>query len=173
MRKLLLLMGIILAMTVVAVPSAFAAENTKTGIVDFKVVIDSSEAGKKANAQLTQLINAKRAASEEKAKNVQSLKKTFEEQVNSLSAEDKKAKEDELNRVFREYQITVAQSNDEVQKTATELRNNLLKEIKEVLSQIAQEEKYSMIFDVAVVPYYDKDADISAKVIRKYNEINK
>lgn len=173
MKKLLLVMGMMLAMTVIVVPPAFAAENAKTGVVDFAVVINNSEAGKQANAQLAELINAKRAAAQEQAKNVESLKKAFEEQAATLSAEDKKAKEEELNKVFRDYQNTVALSNAEVQKKQAELRTSVINEIKGVINKIAQEENYTMILDAAVVPYYDKNTDISAKVIQKYNESKK
>jgi Skp family chaperone for outer membrane proteins len=48
-----------------------------------------------------------------------------------------------------------------------------MKEIKVVLNKIAQEEKYTMILDATVVPYYDGNSDISAKVIQKYNEFKK
>lgn len=173
MKKILLVMGIMLSLVIIAVPPAYAADTAKTAVVDFTVVINGSDAGKKANAELVELVKARQAAVEEKAQNVQSLKKALQEQAATLSAEDKKAKEEELNRVFRDYQATVAQSNGEVEKKAAELRNGVMKEIKEVLNKIAQEEKYTMILDATVVPYYDKNSDISAKVIQKYNEFKK
>lgn len=173
MKKLLLVVGMMLTLTVLVVPPAFAAENGKTAVVDFTVVINGSDAGQKANAELTEFIKNKQAVAEEKGKNVQNLKNAFEEQVATLSVEDKKVKGEELNQAFKDYQVTVAEFNAEVQKKKAELRNSVLKEIKEVLSKIAQEENYSMIFDMAVVPYYDKNTDISAKAIQKYNEVNK
>lgn len=173
MKKLLMIMGVMLALTVYAVPSAFAAEGGKIGVVDFTAVINNSEAGKRANTELNELVDAKRVEAQEKAQNVEGLKKTFDEQAATLSAEDKKIKEEELNQVFKDYQTTVAQSNAEVQKKQAELRNQVLKEIKDVISKLAQEEKYTLILDAAAVPYYDKTSDISAKVIQRYNESKK
>lgn len=173
MKRLLMIMGFMLVLTVYAMPSVYAAENGKTGVVDFTAVINNSEAGKKANAELNELINAKRVEAQEKANNVESLKKAFDEQAATLSAEDKKAKEEEFNKVFKDYQTTVAQSNAEVQKKQAELRSQVLKEIKDVIGKLAQEENYTLILDAAAVPYYDKTSDISAKVIQKYNESKK
>jgi outer membrane protein len=173
MKKLFFMIGLMVALTVYAMPPAFAAESGKTAVVDFSTVINNSEAGKKANAELNQLINTRRAEAQEKLNNVESLKKALDEQAATLSAEDKKAKQEELNKVYRDYQSTVAQSNAEVQKKQNELRANVLNEIKEVLAKIAREENYTFIFDAVVVPYYDKSSDISDKVIQKYNESKK
>lgn len=175
MKKSLFIIGVMLAlMVVIAVPSAaFAADDSKTAVVDFAAVIDGSDAGKHANAELAEFIKTKQAAAEEKGKLVSNLKMSFEEQVANLSPEDKKAKQEELVRSAGEYQALVRESNAEVQRKAAELKSVVVNEIKEVLKKIAQEEKYVMILDSAVVPYYDNSVDISAKVIQKYNEEKK
>lgn len=173
MKKLLSVMGLLFALTVLVMPPAYAADSGKTGIIDMTMVINNSEAGKKANAELNAFVQAKRAEVQEKAKNVDGMKKALDEQASALSPEDKKAKQDELNKAFADYQTTLSQSNAEAQKKQAELRSQVLQEIKEVLTKVAQEDKYTFILDVSTVPYFDKSTDITDKVIQKYNEMKK
>lgn len=173
MRKTGWLLGIMMAITLLTGVSTAAAEGAKTAVVDYTLVINGSEAGKQANAQLAAFVSAKQAEATAKEKNVEALKNELTAQADTLSPDDKKAKEDAFNTAFREYRTLVAQSNLEVQRKAAELRAGVMQEIKAVLVKIAQEDNYSLINDAAITPYYDKSLDVSAKVIQRYNESKK
>ena len=173
MRKVGWLAGVMLSIALVTGMSTASAENAKIAVVDYTVVINGSEPGKQANAQLAAFASAKQTEATEKGKNVETLKNELSSQADTLSPDEKKAKEDAFNAAFREYRMLVAQSNLEVQKKAAELRAGVMQDIKAVLAKIAQEDNYSLIADAATTPYYDKNIDISAKVIQRYNESKK
>lgn len=172
-KHLLILMGVFILIFSVSFPAAYAASQNTVAVVDLTKVINESEAGKKANAQLAELIQSKKAAPEKMAQDFDKLKKELTDKAASLTDEEKKAKQDQLNRLAQEYQKTLAQSNWEVQNKAQVLRTQIIKEISEVLKQIAKDKGYKMIENAATLPYYDPAIDISQEVIARYNAMQK
>ena len=63
-------------------------------------------------------------------------------------------------------------SQAEVKKKESELTNDILKELREVIEKIGHEEDYALILEHAegLVLYSKKDNSITEKVIKKYNE---
>jgi outer membrane protein len=150
----------------------FAAENFKVGIVYMFKVLNESEAGKRAKTDLELLIKSKQSALEEKGKAIEKLKAEMEKQASIISPEARKAKEDEMERLRRDSQRMIDDSNVELQKRQRDIESAIVKEIIEVVNKIAQEEKYSLILELgqAGVMFSDKPTDITDKVIKKYNE---
>ena len=64
-------------------------------------------------------------------------------------------------------------SQAEVKKKENELTNDILKELREVIERIGQEEDYSLILEHAegLVLYSKKANNITEKVIKRYNEL--
>lgn len=151
---------------------AFAAETLKVGIVDLFRALNESEAGKKATTELEALIKSKQAALEEKGKKIESMKADLEKQAAVLSAEAKKAKEEEIERLIRDYQRLMSDSQAEVKKREGELTEAILKELRQLINTIAQEQGYSLILERAegLILYADKSIDITDSLIKKYND---
>lgn len=151
---------------------AFAAETLKVGIVDLFRALNESEAGKKATTELEALIKSKQAALEEKGKKIESMKADLEKQAAVLSAEAKKAKEEEIERLIRDYQRLMSDSQAEVKKREGELTEAILKELRQLINTIAQEQGYSLILERAegLVLYVDKSINITDSLIKKYND---
>ncbi|MBA4349384.1 MAG: hypothetical protein C0415_05290 [Thermodesulfovibrio sp.] len=171
--KRFLFIGIIgLFMLTLVVSPLFAAENLKVGIVDLFKVLNESETGKRAKTDLESLIKSKQAALEEKGKALEKLRAEMEKQASILSPEARKAKEDEMERLRRDSQRMIDDSNVELQKKQRDMEGAIIKEIIEVVNKIAQEEKYSLILEYgqAGVIFSDKPIDITDKAIKKYNE---
>ena len=165
-RVLLFILGGILVLAASAACSS--SETPKTAVVDVTRVIKESDNGKKASAELDALVKAKQATVNEKAAVIDKLKKELESSTLAMPA--KKAKEEEINRLTAEAQKLIAQSQTDVQKKAGELRNGLVQEIRGIVEKIGQEEKYLTIQTAENVAYFQKDIDITEKVIKQYNE---
>jgi outer membrane protein len=151
---------------------ASAAETLKVGIVDLLKALNESESGKRAKTDLESLIKSKQSSIEEKGKNIEKLRTEFEKQAAIISPEAKKAKEDELERLIRDYQRIVADSQAEVKKKEGELTGEILKDLRETINKIAQEEGFALILEHAegLVLYANKSLDLTDKVIKRYNE---
>ena len=160
--------GLILAgLMAVAVLNGCNAEQPKIGVVDMGRVINESQEGKRANAELDALVKEKRAAAGRMAEEIDKLKKSLDKEP----AATRKNKEDELARVSAEYPKMVAAYESEVQKKAAELRAGLLKEIKNILDAIGPEDKYLLILSAENAPYFQKTIDVTDRVIMRYNEL--
>jgi outer membrane protein len=143
---------------------ACSGESPKIGVVDVVRVVNDSNEGKKANAEVNDLVKAKQAIIKRNAETVENLKK-------NLGQEPSKAKRDEFNKAAVGYQKLVAAADEEVKKKAAELRKVVIEHIRKVLDTIGQEEKFLLILTNENVGYSQKSIDITDKVIKKYNEL--
>jgi len=168
MRKTLLIALLIIIFATPA--SLFAGDSIKIGVVDIQRVRHESEAGKRAKSDLESLVKSKQSLIDEKAKAIEKAKGDLEKQASVLSAEARKAKEEELEKMIREYQRFGQDSEAEVNKKRMELVNAITKELVEILDKIGKEEGYTIILDRDTVVYIDKAIDITDKVITKYDE---
>lgn len=150
---------------------AFAAETGKIGYVNLQRVILECEAGKKARLDLETIEKSKKTVIDEKVKVIKKLEEELTKQASVLSADAKKAKEEELEKTQRDAQRILADSRAELQKKENELTEAILKDIIEVLRDIGQEKGYSIILRSEVALYVDKAVDITDAVISKVNDI--
>lgn len=149
---------------------SYPSEQIKIGVLDVQKILNESDVGKKAKSDLEALIKLKQVNIDEKGKAIEKLKNEMEKQASVLSPEAKRNKEDELEKLIREYQRLVQDSQSEVKKKETELTDLILKEIYELVNKIGDEEDYSLILEQGVVVYSDNALDITENVLKKYNE---
>lgn len=149
-----------------------SAETMKMGYVDVRSALNESEPGKKAKAELEAIIKTKQGAIDEKGKAIEKLKADLDKQASVLSSEAKKAKEDEIERMMREYQRMAQDAQTELKKKESEFTVAILKELKEVIDKMGQEEGYSVIFENTdgIILYAKKEIDLTDKVVKRYNE---
>jgi outer membrane protein len=145
----------------------------KIGIVDLSRAVNESEQGKKAKAELEVVVKKKQEALDEKGKALEKLKAEIEKQGSVMSAEARKHKEDDLDRLTREYQRGLTDSQTEVRKKESELTGNIVKELRRIINDVANEEKYDLVLDnnPALVAYVNKGIDITDEVIKKLDEL--
>lgn len=153
-----------------AAPTADAA---KIGYVDLRVALNESNAGKKAKIELESLIKTRQAAIDEKGKAIEKLKGELEKQTSVLSADARKSKDEEIERMVRDYQRLVQDAQNDVKKKETELTGGILKELREVVDKIGQDEGYALILEnvEGIILYSRKDLDITDKAIKNFNEM--
>jgi outer membrane protein len=139
------------------------AEPPKFGVVDVGKIVNSSQAGQKANAEIESLVKAKQAQLKEKEAALQKLER-------SLKEPGSKVKPEEMNKAMAEYQRLAATAEAEVKKKAQEFRMAMFEQIKKIIEAIGQEEKFLMIFTTDNVPYYQTTVDVTEKVIKKFDQ---
>ena len=171
-RIILLLLLAVLIPAPFTAGSALGADVVKIGYVDLRVALNESDAGKKAKIELESLIKTKQSSIEEKGKAIEKLKADFEKQASVLSADARKSKEEEIERLVRDYQRLVQDSQNDVKKREGDITGSILKELRDVVQKIGQEEGYSVILEnvEGIILYSRKDLDITEKVIKNYND---
>jgi outer membrane protein len=168
-KNLLALCSILLAVVFLPV-SLPAAETAKFGAVDIQKVLNESANGKKAKADLEVLIRSKQTTIDEKGSAIEKMKADIEKQASVLSAEARKSKEDELEKQVREYQRLVQDSQADIKKKEAEFTDSILKDIRDIIDKIGEQEGYTLIIEKGMVIYTNKDIDITDTVLKKYDE---
>jgi outer membrane protein len=161
---------LILALAFAASPAA-AAE--KTGFVDIREIMLSSTAGKKAAEEFKKALD--KAAIREKEVELKKLKDELEKQRPLLKDDVMKERELAYQKKFRDYQLLVKDSNEELQARDQDLSKKLIPDILKLVQAIGEKEKYSMIVDVSAIPlaYYSKENDLTKRVIEEFNKTYK
>lgn len=174
MRKILLVSIAVLTMlTTGMVSTGFTAEALKIGTVDLFRALNESDAGKKAKSDLEAIIRSKESAIEEKRKNIEKLNAELQKQERLISPKAKKEREEKIEHLTRDFQRLVTDSQAEVQQKEGELTGGMLKELREIINKIGQDNNYSIILEQneSGALFFNKSIDITDKVIKKYNEI--
>lgn len=167
MRKILLLT---LCSVLLYVSPAGAAEALKIGFVDLPRIFSESDAGKKARADIEAIEKSKKAVIEEKVNALKKIEEEAAKQSSVLSAEAKKAKEEEMEKLQRDVQRLVAEARTELQKKENELTNAILKDVSDIVDAIGYEEGYAVILRSEVVLSAKKELDLTGVVITRLNE---
>ena len=144
----------------------------KIGVVDLMRALNESDAGKKAKTDLEGLIKGKQVQLDVKGKEIEKLKGEVEKQSSVLSAEARKSREEELERMLRDYQRLVSDSQAEVKKKENEVTGGIIREIRAILDKIGEEGGYTLVVENAegIILYSKKDLDLTDSVIKRYNE---
>jgi outer membrane protein len=150
--------------------SSSAADAVKFGSIDVQKVLNESDTGKKAKSDLEFLIKSKQSTIDEKGKIIEKMKGDFEKQASVLSGDARKNKEEELEKFIREYQRLVQDSQTEIKKKEAELTESILKDIRELIEKLGEEEGYTLIIEKGMVLYSSKGIDVTDSILKKYDE---
>ena len=152
---------------------ATAAE--KTGFVDIREVMVTSNAGKKAADDFRKTYEREKAAIQEKEAELKKLKDELEKQRPLLKEDVIKEKDTVLQKKYRDYQLLVKDSEEELRAKDQELSKKMLPEILKLVQAIGEREKYTMIIDMGQIPlaYYSKENDLTKRVIEEFNKTYK
>ena len=168
-----IIVGMAILTLVLSESRAAAAE--KTGFVDIREVMITSNAGKKAAEDFRKTYEKEKAVIVEKENELKKLKDELEKQRPLLKEEVIKEKDSALQKKYRDYQLLVKDSEEELRAKDQELSKKLLPEIMKLVQAIGEKEKYTMIIDMGQIPlaYYAKENDLTKRVIEEFNRTYK
>lgn len=151
------------------------AADMKIGFVNLIKALNESESGKKAKTDLEFLINAIQKKVDEKGKTIEQLRADLEKQSSVLSEESRKSKEAELERLLRDYQRLVTDSQNDVKKKEGEFTANIIKELRKIIKKIGEEQGYTFILENTdgMVLYSQEALDLTDEVLKRYNASGK
>jgi len=152
---------------------SYAAD--KVGFINMQEIIQNSNAGKKAADEFKRIFEKKQADIKALENEVKKMKDELDKQSSVMTASARSDKETAYQRKMRDYQIFVDDTNKELQKRDQEYSQTLIPQILKVVRSIAEKEKYALILDISTMPlpYHDKSAEISKRVIEEFNKTQK
>ena len=149
---------------------AFAAE--KIGFIDMREIMVKSDAGRKAADDFGKLYEKDKAMIQQREGEMRKLKEDLDKQRSVLTETALKEKEAAYQKKFRDYQLLVKDSNEELQTRDQELSKKLVPDILKIINVIGDKEKYTLIIDVGStsVAYFAKENNLTQKVIEEFNK---
>jgi outer membrane protein len=149
---------------------AFAAE--KIGVIDMRDIMVKSDAGKKAAEEFGKLYEKDKGTIQKREAEMKKLKEDLDKQRSVLTENAMREKEAAYQKQFRDYQLLVKDSNEELQRRDQELSKKLVPDILKVINIIGDKEKYTLIIDIGSMPvaYVAKENNLTQKVIEEFNK---
>lgn len=170
MRYLLVSFSLLLGLTTFL----NAAKEQKIGYVDVKYVIENYRTAQDAKSAFEAEVNRFNRIADSLKTIYDNARRELEEQKLMLSDAAIRAKELEINQYkkrYDDYLVEVWGKGGKYEQKNRELMSPIVQRIKTVVTQIANKENFTMIFDVSEtkIVYADVTLDITDKVLNELN----
>jgi outer membrane protein len=151
------------------------AADLKIGYVDLNKALNESDAGKKAVKTLEEIFKTKQAVIDEKQKEIRKLDEELAKQTSILNPDALKGKREDFERLKRDFQRMIKDSEEEVEKKRADFMDRIIKELSETIRKTGEEEGYAVILEKneAGLIYSSEKLDLTDKIVKKYNEASK
>ena len=137
--------------------------------IDFKYILNNSEAGKKAQKFLkTKLENGLKNFKKEENKILEDEKKIIQ-QKKILSSEEYLKKVNELRKKVSSLQKERNGLLENIAKQRSKARNELLKNLNPILKEYMQENNIRMVIDKKSLLLADENLDLTNEIIKRLN----
>ena len=137
--------------------------------IDFKYILNESEAGKKAQTSLKNKLNKGIKNLQDKEKKIQDEEKKIIQQKKVISAEEYKKKVTELRKKVNSLQKERSTLLDTVSKQRTKARNELLKNLNPIIKDYMKQNKIRMVVDKKSLLLADENLDITKNIMSLLN----
>ena len=137
--------------------------------LDFKYVLNESEAGKKAQNQLKKKLDNGVKDLSKQEKIIQEEEKKIIQQKKILSPEEYKKKVTELRKKVSELQKKRSKLLNTVATQRSKARSELLKNLNPVVKEYMVEKNIRMVLDKKGIILADEKLDITNDIIKKLN----
>lgn len=138
--------------------------------LDFKYILNESNAGKKAQKYLQNKLTKSIENLKSKEKKLQEEEKKIISQKKIISAEEYKKKVNELRGKVSSLQKERQKVLENISKERTKARNILLKKLNPIISDFMKEKKIRMVIDKKSLLLADERLNITDDIMKILNE---
>jgi outer membrane protein len=138
--------------------------------LDFKYILNESDAGKKAQSSLKKKLENGLKSLRDKEKKIQEEEKTIIEQKKIISPEEYKKKVTALRSKVSSLQKERNSLLDNISKQRTKARNILLKNLNPIIKDYMKEKTIRMVIDKKSLLLADENLNITKEIISRLNK---
>ena len=138
--------------------------------LDFKYILNQSDAGKKAQTYLKKSLNDGIKKIKEKEKSIQEEEKKIIKQKKVISAEEYKKQVTDLRSKVASLQKERNQLLDRVAKQRSKARSELLKNLNPIIKDYMQKNNIRVVLDKKSLLVADENLDITKEIIDLLNK---
>ncbi len=151
-------------------PSSVCAADLKIGLIDTQQILQESNAARKAREAIVQELKDKQAVYQDKEREVLTMQEAFNRDRKDLPPDDARKRQLDLSRSIKELGRLKADLEEELNRRNRELTARILQEVAEVVEAFRSAEKYSFILEKSSVVTADPAVDVTARIIRLYDQ---
>jgi len=151
------------------------AADAKIGYVDMQRALNESETGKKARAEVKGQVDKLESQLKGKKDELEKLKDELDRKAVVMRDEERRKMQDDFERKRLDLKRKFEDAQAELQKKDNELTGSIIKELQEVIRQIGERDRYTMILEMSSsgLLYSDKSTDLTDEVLAAYNSRKK
>ncbi len=146
-----------------------SAAELKIGFIDAERINKESAPAERASKQLEKEFAPRAQELQRRESQIKSLQGQLEKEALTLSESDRRAKEQELGRLTLDFQRMQREYREDLNLRRNQELGALFEKANKVIRQIAEAEKYDVIFQEAV--YRNPKIDITDKVLKALAEV--
>lgn len=155
------------------VSTAFGADMTKIGIIDFERIMKESSAGKMNQKTLNTKGTELKEKLEKERQRLDEIGQALEKEALVLSDEKKREREREFRNQVEDFRIMQQDYTNELKNLEIKMINDMQKAVFDIANDLGKKEKYTLIIEKknAGVIYVAEQVEITDMVIEKYNAV--
>lgn len=138
-------------------------------VIDPTRIVEQSPQYEAARAQLKKEVGDREQKLAEQKKHLAELRQKLERNVAEMSAEELQRLKTDIRNRDRKIKYAQAEFHEDLSLRQNELRTKLVKQVEEVVAELAREENIDLILSEGLV-YVSKRIDISDQVIGRLRE---
>lgn len=159
MLKKYILAGIALMSFSAAVPA-----ESKIGFVNSQKILNDAPQAARAKKKIEKDFEKRDQDLQRLAKQLQGMQETLDKNAVTMAESERRAKEREFGELNREFQRKQREFREDLSQRQNEEMAAIFERVNKIIKQIAEAEKYDIIFQEAV--YANPRIDITDKVIK-------
>ena len=148
---------------------SLAADVAKIGVINLQRVIEASNQGKSAKAQIKKQKDVLEEDLKKKGNAIKQLEQRIEREAMVMSKEMREEKEREKRIKLMDFKSLLKQYTSELQKLEKQLIEQLKNDVFTLVAEIGKKEGYLLIISKIGVLYSPKTIDITDQLIKRLN----
>lgn len=141
-----------------------AQAESKVGFVNSQRILNDSPQAAKAKKRIEKDFEKRDQELQKLAKQLQTLQESMEKNAVTMAESERRSKEREFGELNRDFQRRQREFREDLSQRQNEEMAAIFERVNKVIKQIAETEKYDIIFQEAV--YANPRIDITDKVIK-------
>lgn len=172
MSKIVRIMLISVILTGFLTTQALSAEKDSIALIDFQQILETSSAGKAAQAKINIEAEKMKTDLKEKRDEIKALEKKLELERMVLNKEAREEKQREIRIKFNDFKSLEAKYQSNIKKLETKVISKIQDDVFSLVDRIAKDKDYLMVLEKrAGGVIYSKEAlDITPLIIEQYDK---
>jgi outer membrane protein len=161
--------GVLVASLILLCSAQALAADFRIAVIDPNRIVEESPQYEEARAMLSTEVKEREAELLEQQQDLDQLNEKLERDGALMSEEEMKRLQNDIRSRKRRLRYAKAELQEDFALRQTELRTRLVKQVEEVVRQIAKEQEIDVILSEGLV-YFSRRVDISGDVVERLKQ---